>query len=253
MLKTMKKIIYISLVLPLMLFSCENSPRAYFSATPGDPVVGEEVLFTNQSDNSVRFEWDFGDGYISSEVNPAHYYTASGSFQVVLKAFSRNGQSDEAALTIDVKIPTLLEIEVLEYYEEYPVKGASVILYKTLNDWDGEANMVSEGFTDKDGIVVFSGLDFIVYYVDVWEANHDNYALRDEDVGFIRTPEIMPNKINRFIAYVDVADHGKGEGRRDKTYIIRKLERKSSDKNQPSADTFSDNWKELYNKSIKVK
>ena len=249
----MKKIIYISLVLPLLLFSCEMSPRAYFSATPGEPVVGEEVLFNNQSDHAYSFEWGFGDGYISNEVNPVHYYSASGSFEVVLKAFSRNGQSDEAFMTIDVKIPTLLEIEVLEYYDEYPVEGASVILYKTLNDWDRETNMVSEGFTDFEGKVVFSDLDYIVYYVDVWETGHDNYALRDEDVGFIRTPEIMPNKINRLIAYVDIVDHGKGESRRDKSYIIRKLERKATDKVQPEAGSMPENWKELYDKSVRLK
>ena len=249
----MKKIIYISLILPFILFSCEMAPRAYFSATPGDPVVGEEVRFSNESENSISFEWDFGDGYISDEVHPTHIYMASGSFQVMLKAFSRNGQSDEAALTIDVKIPTLLEIEVLEYYEVSPVEGASVILYPTLKDWDDETNMVSEGFTDKDGKVVFSELDNMVYYVDVWEATHDNYALRDEDVGFIRTPEIMPNKINRFIAYVDVADHGKGDGRREKNYISRKLERKASDKKQPATVSESENWQELYNKSVRLK
>jgi len=229
------------------------SPNAYFSATPGEPVVGEEVMFTNESDNAYGFDWNFGDGYISHDVNPVHYYTASGSFEVALKAFSRNGQSDEAFMTIDVKVPTLLEIEVLEYYEEYPVEDASVILYETLNDWEGETNMLNEGFTDTEGKVVFSDLDYIVYYVDVWEAGHDNYVLKDEDVGFIRTPEIMPNKINRFIAYVDIVDHGKGEGRRDKSYIIRKLERKATDKAQPEPGSMPEDWKELLDKSVRLK
>ena len=244
----MKKVIYLTLVIPLILFSCEMSPEAYFSATPGDPVVGEEVWFTNESNNAVSFEWDFGDGYISNEVHPSHIYTASGSFQVVLKACSRTGLSDQATMTIDVKIPTILEIEVLEYYEEYPVEGASVILYPTLNDWDKETHMVSEGFTDAEGKVVFSDLENIVYYVDVWEATHDNYALRDEDVGFIRTLEIMPNEINRFIAYVDVVDHGKGEGRRDRPLVLKKLERKATDKKQPAADSGSQDWQLLYNR-----
>ena len=37
------------------------------------------------------------------------------------------------------------------------------------------------------GKTVFADLKNIVYYVDVWEENHDNYTLKDEDVGFIRT------------------------------------------------------------------
>jgi len=244
----MKKIIYLSLVLPLILFSCEISPRAYFSASPGDPVVGEEVWFTNESDNAASFEWDFGDGYISNDANPIHKYTASGTFTVVLKVWSGSGLTDEATLTLDVKIPTLLEVEVLEYYEEYPVAGASVIIYPTLTDWENETNMVNEGFTDAEGKVVFSDLDNIVYYIDVWEATHDNYTLKEEDIGFIRTSEIVPNKINRFIAYVDIADHGKGEGRRNGTMVIKKLERKSTDRNQPEVSADTSGWQELFNK-----
>jgi PKD repeat protein len=244
----MKKIIYISLVLPFILFSCEISPRAYFSASPGNPVVGEEVWFTNESDNAVSFEWDFGDGYISNDPDPVHSYTASGTYDVVLKVWSESGLTDEASLTIDVKIPTLLEIEVLEYYEEYPVAGASVIIYPTLTDWENETNYVNEGITDSDGKVVFSDLDNKVYYVDVWEATHDNYTLKSEDIGFIRTPEVIPNKINRFIAYVDVADHGKGEGRRSGAMVIKKLERKATDKSQPEFNADTNGWQVLYSK-----
>jgi hypothetical protein len=130
-------------------------------------------------------------------------------------------------MEIEVLIPTLLEVEVLEYYDKYPVGNASVILYPTLSDWDNETNSISEGFTDGTGKVVFSDLDNFVYYVDVWEADHNNYTLRDEDVGFIRTDQIRPHEINRFIAYVDFVSGGKGDGTRDRTLKIKRLERKS--------------------------
>ena len=248
----MKKLIFLPFVLPFILVSCEMSPEAYFSATPGDPVVGEQVLFSNNSLHAETFEWDFGDGFISNEVQPSHVYTASGNFEVVLKAFS-GGLSDQASLTINVRIPTLLEIEVLEFFEKYPVEGASVILYSTLTDWDNERNSVIEGFTDSDGKVVFADLENKVYYADVWEATHDNYSLRDEDVGFIRTPEILPNKINRFIAYVDYVDHGKAAGRRDGVMILKKPGRKATDKSQPVPSSDETDWRILYNKSVKKK
>jgi PKD repeat protein len=246
-----KKIFYLSLVLPFILFSCEKTPDAHFFSDTVEPEVGQDVIFTNDSHNANRFEWDFGDGYVSSEAEPAHYYTATGTFEVVLTAYSRSGLSDQASITIDVKIPTLLEIEVVEWYEEYAVEGASVRLYATLIDWEEETNLESEGFTDENGFVVFSHLGPWVYYVDVWEQNHDNYTLKQEDIGFIRTPEIMPNKINRFIAWVDVADHSKGEGTRDKSLVIKKLERKVTDKTITSPGT--DDWQLLYDKSIKLK
>jgi len=249
----MKKNIYLILVLPFILLSCEMNPRAQFSATPGDPVVGEEVLFTNSSKDAVRYEWDFGDGWGSEEAHPGHVFTGSGTFEVMLTAFSKTGDSDIASLIIDVKIPTLLEITVIEYFEEYVIPNASVRLYPTLTDWENETNMEAEGFTDSDGIVVFSHLGPYVYYVDVWEETHNNYALKVEDIGFIRTLEVIPNKINWFIAKVDYVGSGKGERALDRSYVIRKLERKITDKPQPSGDRSEDDWKALYDRSIKLK
>ena len=244
----MKRIIYLSLVLPLFLLSCESTPEANFYTDTIDPEVGREVFFTNDSHNATRFEWDFGDGYISNDKNPGHTYTGTGTFEVKLTAISKNGLDDIASLTLEVMIPTLIEIEVLEYYDEYTVPDASVILYSSLTDWDAQTDIFSEGFTDADGIVVFSNLDPIVYYVDVWEQDHDNYALRDEDAGFVRTPQIIPHKINRFIAWVDYVEHSKGAARGSKNVIIRKLERKAETKPQPAADAGTEGWLELYSR-----
>jgi PKD repeat protein len=244
----MKRIIYLSLVLPLILFSCESTPEAIFYTDTIEPEVGQEVLFTNDSHNAKSFEWDFGDGYISNDENPSHIYTGTGTFEVTLTAISKGGLDDKATLTLEVMIPTLLEIEVREYYDEYIIPDASVILYSSITDWDAQKNKISEGFTDADGIVVFSNLDPFVFYVDVWEQDHDNYALRDEDVGFIRTPEILPHKINRFVAWVDYVPHGKGVGRISREVIIKKLERKAADKPQPAADSGTEGWHELYNR-----
>jgi PKD repeat protein len=246
-----KRIFYLFLALPFILLSCESNPEAHFRVDRAAPEVGQDVHFTNDSHNAKRFEWDFGDGYGSSEENPVHYFDASGTFEVVLTVYSKSGLSDEAYMTINVKIPTLLEIEVVEWYDEYSVEGASVRLYPTLPDWEAETNVQSEGFTDEDGFVVFSHLGPYVYYVDVWEQNHDNYTLASEDVGFIRTPEIMPNKINRFIAWVDYVVHTKGDGTRDRKPVIKKLERKAGDKSRISNE-FED-WQTLYDKSIKVR
>jgi hypothetical protein len=222
----MKRIFYLILIIPIFLISCEITPEALFSVDKPEPEVGEEVFFTNHSFNAERFEWDFGDGSYSEEINPIHIYTGTGSYQVKLKAISESGFSAEAIKVIDVKIPTLLEIEVLEYYDKYPVANASVILYPTLSDWDNERNSITEGFTDANGIVLFSGLRKSVYYADIWEAHHNNYTLRNDNVLFIQTPEVLPNRINRFVAYVDYVAGTKGDGKRDRTMVIKRIVRK---------------------------
>ena len=223
----MKNTFYLLILLPLFLISCEAVPDAAFYVDNIEPIVGEEVHFTNDSYNAERFEWDFGDNTFSEDSDPVHIYTGSGRYMVTLTAFSKTGLSDQAILEIEVLIPTLLEVEVLEYYDHYPVGNASVLLYPTLSDWDNETNRITEGLTDGTGKVVFSHLDNFVYYVDVWEADHNNYTLRDEDVGFIRTGQIRPHEINRFVAYVDYVTGGKGDTIRDRTLKIKKLERKA--------------------------
>jgi PKD repeat protein len=219
----MKRIFYISLFIPLFLISCESTPDAAFYIDNAEPEVGQEVLFTNSSANAERFEWDFGDNTWTDEPNPIHVYTGTGTFQVKLTAFSKSGLEATAFATIDVKIPTLLEVEVLEYYDGYPVENASVIIYPTLDDWNAETNEITEGFTDADGFVIFSHLDAFVYYLDIWEAHHNNYALKVEDVNFIRTPQIKLHSINRFTAYVDYVAGTKGDGTRDRKMVIKKL------------------------------
>jgi hypothetical protein len=226
----MKKIYYALMILSMAITSCEITPDAFFYADKVDALVGEDVVFTNDSRDAVEYEWDFGDGTYSMAVNPVHVYNSSGTFEVILTAYTRKGNSDKAYQTINVIIPTTLEIEVLEYYYEYPVRNASVILYPTLRDWDAETNNITEGFTNAGGKVVFSDVDEYVYYVDVWETHHNNYTLRNEDVAFIRTQQLKPNEINRFVAWVDYVPATKGDGTRDRKMIIKRLERKASEK-----------------------
>lgn len=249
----MKKLFYPALIIPFLVFSCKPSPEAYFHTDISQPEVGQAVAFINESKDADHFEWDFGDGYVSTDENPVHVFTGTGTYEVSLKAFSKRDLADEAFMTLKVMIPTLLEVEVLEYYDEYPVANASILLYSSITDWDAaiESKALAEATTDADGFAVFSHLDHFVHYVDVWEKNHNNYLLRDEDINFIRTPEIIPHKINRFLAYVDYVESSKGV-REKGSYIIRKIERKAVDKiSAMGSDT--DNWQELYAKSIKLK
>ena len=218
----MKRIIFLPIILSLVLFSCEVIPEAAFYIDKVNAEVGEEIFFTNDSYNADRFEWDFGDGTYSDVPNPAHTYMGTGTFEVKLTAFNHRGVSDQAYRTILIKSPTLLEVEVLEYYDEYPVKNASVLIYPTLADWDGERNSIAEGFTNADGKVVFTGLGNFVYYLDVWEKNHNNYSLKKEDINFIRTGKIKQNQINRFIAYVDYVG-SKGDVKKDRSVVIKKI------------------------------
>ncbi len=222
----MKKLLYTLLILiPFGFTACTLTPVAEFYVDDTEVYIGEEVWFTNDSYNAVEYDWDFGDGTWTDVENPVHTFNASGTYEVVLTAYNRNGRADEAAITISVLTPTILEIEVLEWNDEYPVSGATVTLFNTLNDWYDFTNaIVPTGLTNRNGKVVFYGLGEFVYYVDVTEANHDNLDFYGfENNNYLRTQQLVPNEINQFIAWVDYVGT-KGDDTR-KRGVIRKIER----------------------------
>lgn len=222
----MKKYFYILLILPIIISSCKVNPDAFFYTDKVEAYVGEEIYFTNDSYNAVEYEWNFGDGTFSNSTNVSHTYLATGTFNVELTAFSKRGNTDKANQTINIISPTILVIEVLEWEYEYVVANANVRLYPTLGDWDAETNMVVEGNTSNRGLVTFTGLGSFVYYVDVWEEEHNNFDLRGyQNDDYIRIPQLIPNEVNTYIAWVDYVGT-KGGDERDRSMVIRKIERK---------------------------
>lgn len=77
-------------------------PNAAFTAA----VNLAEVIFTNQSTNALTYGWDFGDGEISSDENPAHQYTLDGIYTVTLTATNECGPETSTQTVTIVTPPT---------------------------------------------------------------------------------------------------------------------------------------------------
>jgi spore germination protein YaaH/PKD repeat protein len=60
------------------------------------------VLFANASQNATIYQWNFGDGESSTDVNPWHQYTTAGSYTVSLIALSAGCSNDTTFFTINV-------------------------------------------------------------------------------------------------------------------------------------------------------
>ncbi len=56
----------------------------------------DALVCTNQSSGAITYNWNFGDGGQSTEINPNHNYTSVGAFQIQLIATSQYGCSDTA-------------------------------------------------------------------------------------------------------------------------------------------------------------
>ncbi|OWY22080.1 PKD domain-containing protein [Sphingobacteriales bacterium UPWRP_1] len=86
--------------------------EAYINAiaafTAGTPIaeVGQVVFFTNQSQFADSYQWDFGDGGTSQEVNPQYVFNTVGQYNICLAALTAQGCNDTVCQPIQV-IPVI--------------------------------------------------------------------------------------------------------------------------------------------------
>jgi hypothetical protein len=61
-------------------------PAAQFTLDDATPGIGQIVTFINQSGGQqpVAYQWDFGDGLTSTDLNPTHQYAVPGAYTVRL-------------------------------------------------------------------------------------------------------------------------------------------------------------------------
>ncbi len=71
------------------------NPQAAFNASPTEGCFPLDVNFTNSSKAGsgtiTDYLWDFGDGYVSTDVKANHIYKSSGTFDVTLKVTNSYG------------------------------------------------------------------------------------------------------------------------------------------------------------------
>lgn len=92
---------------PVVAAFSSNYDQVYLSAA--------EIIFTNNSANASIYNWDFGDGTISSDsVSTTHQYLSTGNFLVTLIATNIEGCSSSYTKTITVDADLSTGISDLE-------------------------------------------------------------------------------------------------------------------------------------------
>ena len=64
------------------------------------------VNFDNGSSNAVNYDWDFGDGNSSNDVNPTHTYNSDGIYQVTLTSINECGNTLQTKEVTIILSPT---------------------------------------------------------------------------------------------------------------------------------------------------
>lgn len=86
-----------------LLAGCEEPPEACYTVSATLVDVNAPQTFTNCTEpSSESYEWDFGDGGTSTEVNPVHTFTEEGQYIVSLSTKGNGPNSDDVFKTIIV-------------------------------------------------------------------------------------------------------------------------------------------------------
>lgn len=96
-----KKLFFFSILALLIGAGCQKigynfgdlpeTVKGFFSVSAESFEIGEEITFTNLSENATSFSWDFGDGTKSTEKDPKKTYAEPGTYTVTLKAVGPGG------------------------------------------------------------------------------------------------------------------------------------------------------------------
>jgi hypothetical protein len=197
------------LVIVFILNSCIiERPREYveacFSVQGTDHVVGEPVTFVNCSRYAYEYFWDFDDGFTSNQRSPSHVFDVPGTYQVTLTAYGEYSNEYDV-YTTDVTVYGSTDLDILVMYEgtSDPATGALVEIYETYTDWQNITNIIADGYTDDDGLILFRDLDPIIYFIwaELDEDPNDSVIYTNEELR-IETDPLILNTVNYYNIYI---------------------------------------------------
>lgn len=90
-------------------------PVAVASAAPAAGDVPLPVTFSSAGSSDpdgslVSYYWDFGDGAVSTDANPAHTYTTGGPFVATLTVTDDDGAQTTNTVFVDARLPNVLPV-----------------------------------------------------------------------------------------------------------------------------------------------
>ncbi len=222
--KNLYKLPIVALV--LLTFACSKSetpaiiPTSSFTQDRKIIEPGETVTFTNSSTEAVSYLWEFGDNGTSTDQNPTHTFTSTGSFTVKLTTTSETG--DEAVITSKVTVgnrwSTALGIVTIQFTntngEAWDTDGSgpelffgfekvtatSFVPFEIGTDMDSDDFPVG-GTISAESQVMFTDENWAFIFVD-----------NDEPFDNLNTSETMASIVVNPVTVTSTKDYETGEG-----------------------------------------
>jgi PKD repeat protein len=152
-------LLFISIILFVVAGSCTEkavppapAPFALFSMSKDGGVPPFEITFTNKSENTDTYVWDFGDNTpTSTEKSPKHTYTASGTYTVTLTATGKGGSTKaQQSVFIDKPISKIFLTSII--VEKIPFARVNGLRWDATSGPDLFITITSPLFTSKPNL-----------------------------------------------------------------------------------------------------
>ncbi len=100
----------------------EAGPEAIYTCTQNNSFA----YFVNQSSNATSYEWDFGDGQTSTQINPTHEFLLTGHYTVTLTAWNEYGGANFID-TVSVQITNINSVNQVDKISVFPNPANNVV------------------------------------------------------------------------------------------------------------------------------
>ncbi len=177
----------------VILGSCSKDPVPLFTIDKTEIYIGDVVSFTNQSSDADTYQWDFGDGKTSTEVNPIHSYESAGTYTVTLIASTKKNSSSYN-MTLTVKRPN----EFVVSNTHYPVNNVVVLCD---NRTEGEKDFIiymlnGEMYFDQNEKEFLGNGSMLEVYLYATSFETGTYRIDDNNYPVLGTCEDVVAYIN---------------------------------------------------------
>jgi len=198
-----QKYIFIG-ILSLTLFACQKDEvtppqsQAEFTASATQVMIGEEIQFTNTSQNATAYAWSFGDGTTSNQVAPRKSYTSSNVFLVSLVSTGAGG-STISNMEITVTPASTFTVEEADNLSAtVPIQFTNTSVGAETYAWSfGDADNSTS--TDENPNFSYSDLGTYSVSLTASSAYGDNTYTQEVTIGEAPAPQ-------ESIYYIDFSD-----------------------------------------------
>jgi PKD repeat protein len=172
------------------------APAADFSASPLSGYAPLPVVFTDLSTGAINsYVWNFGDGRISTQQNPGHYYTEPDTYTVTLTVSGPVGSDMEVKTDYIIVLPDMSPPQA--EFVASPTSGYAPLEVTFVNLIVGEVDSVMWYFGDGDSsstlnpVHVYSSPDTLDVRLVAYGPYGSDEEIKTEYIKVQETPPIL--------------------------------------------------------------